>query len=91
MRSRFTAFATGSVPYLLATWHTTTRPPALDLDASRRWYRLDILSTARGGPFDTQGTVLFEAFFRDGSANGSQLEKSSFVRESGRWFYVDGV
>jgi SEC-C motif-containing protein len=91
MRSRFSAFAVGDADYLVATWHPTTRPSTLELDADRRWYRLDILSTREGGPFDTAGVVEFEAFYRALSGNGTQHEVSRFVRESGRWSYLDGT
>ena len=90
MRSRYSAYATGNADYVLATWHASSVPTDLVLDDATRWYRLDILSKEAGGPFDTRGTVLFEAFFRRGDERGSQLEKSSFVREDGRWYYVDG-
>lgn len=87
MRSRYSAFVTGNTAYLLATWHPSTRPATLHLDDSVRWYRLDILATTQGSPLDATGTVEFEAFYR----GGSHREISSFVRERGRWFYVDGV
>ena len=83
MRSRYSAFAIGDAAYLLATWHPSTRPTDFELDDTR-WYRLDILSTSKGGPLDREGTVEFEAFYR----GGSQRENSAFVREQGRWLYV---
>jgi len=91
MRSRYSAYATGRADYVRATWHPDTAPDDLVLDDDIRWYRLDILAREAGGPFDTEGTVLFEAFFRRGEERASQLEKSRFVREDGRWLYVDGV
>lgn len=90
MRSRFTAFATGGAAYLLRSWHPSTRPDDLELDAGTRWTRLDILDTAAGGPFDTDGVVAFEAFFRERGAPGSMRERSRFVRENRVWLYVDG-
>lgn len=96
MRSRFTAFATGNEPYLLASWHPSTRPSSLDLDESLRWYRLDILATS-GGVFDPTGTVEFAAYYRsvpgtaeDERVKGVQRETSRFVREGKEWFYLDG-
>jgi SEC-C motif-containing protein len=86
MRSRYSAFAVGDVAYLQATWHPSTRPKRLDLDPQVRWTGLEILY-AQGGPFDTKGTVEFRA----NHVGGSQHERSDFVREAGRWFYVDGV
>lgn len=91
MRSRFSAFAVGDPDYLLATWHPSTRPATLELDADRRWYRLDIIATREGGPFDRAGVVEFEAFHRGPGGAGSQREASTFLREGGRWFYVDGL
>lgn len=91
MRSRFSAFAVGDRDYLLATWHPTTRPSELELDPERRWYRLDVLSTRLGGPFDTEGVVEFTAYHRGSAGTGTQHEVSRFVREDGRWLYVDGT
>ena len=87
MRSRFSAFALGDAASLLRSWHPSTRPASLDLDYGLRWYRLDILRTERGGPFDRDGVVEFVAHHR-GSERGSQHETSRFVREGRDWFYV---
>ncbi|ARC56790.1 hypothetical protein AS850_06835 [Frondihabitans sp. 762G35] len=91
MRSRFTAFATSDEAYLLASWHPSTRPEALDLDRDVRWFRLDVESTAEGGPFDVRGVVRFTAHYRDAGGANLQQETSRFVREAGRWLYVDGT
>ncbi|WP_345764820.1 YchJ family protein [Diaminobutyricibacter sp. McL0608] len=90
MRSRFSAFALGDADYLLASWHTSTRPANLELDPGLRWYRLDVVGTSRGGILDSVGTVRFRAYYK-GDAVGVQEEDSRFVREGRRWFYVDGV
>ena len=90
MRSRFSAFALGDSGYLLRSWHPSTRPDALDLDDGLRWYRLDIESTERGGPFDRDGIVAFTAYYK-GAERGSLHEVSRFVREGGHWFYVEAV
>jgi SEC-C motif-containing protein len=91
MRSRFSAFALGLPRYLLDSWHPSTRPASLDLDPEQRWTRLDILATRSGGPFDSSGTVAFRAWWRSDTERGILEETSEFVRESGRWYYVDGV
>ena len=92
MRSRYSAFAVGDAEYLLATWHPSTRPEDVDLDDDVTWRRLDILSTRAGGPLDRTGIVEFVAHYRSTSTRerDSLHEVSSFVREGGRWFYVDG-
>lgn len=88
MRSRYSAFAIGDADYLLETWHPSTRPQQLELDASLRWYRLDILARSGGGPLDAAGTVEFRAHYRSPEGAGAQHERSHFVRERGRWFYL---
>jgi SEC-C motif domain protein len=90
MRSRFSAFAVGDADYLLASWHPSTRPASLDLDSETRWIRLDIVDRTAGGPFDDRGEVAFEARYRGPEERGVLRERSRFVREGGRWFYVDG-
>jgi SEC-C motif-containing protein len=49
-----------------------------------------VLDRAAGGPFDVTGVVEFEAHWRQGDARGAMHERSRFVREDRRWFYVDG-
>lgn len=90
MRSRFTAFVTEDVEYLLRTWDPVTRPAELKLaDMPVRFYRLDILDTAAGGPLDQTGVVEFEAFYK-GEVAGSQRERSTFRRVDGAWVYSEG-
>lgn len=88
MRSRFSAFAVGGTAYLLATWHPSTRPHSLELDAGVRWYRLDILRRESGGLLDTEGIVEFDAYYRSPDGPGSQHETSRFLKTGGSWFYV---
>ena len=90
MRSRYSAFALLDAGYLRRTWHPDTAPRTLDLDPEMQWRRLDILSTTGGGPFDAAGTVEFRAHYRHGAERGILHEVSRFVRDKGRWFYVDG-
>jgi SEC-C motif-containing protein len=95
MRSRFSAFARGLTPYLLTSWHPSTRPTALESDAETEWRRLQIVDVVRGGPEDTEGVVEFRASFRSAASSsqpGSGLlhERSRFVRFDGRWVYLDG-
>ena len=90
MRSRYCAFALLDTDYLLRTWHPRTAPAELELDPGMQWRRLDILSTSRGGPLDTEGMVEFKAYYRHGSERGVLHEASRFLRENRRWLYLDG-
>ncbi|WP_136056334.1 YchJ family metal-binding protein [Microbacterium sp. K24] len=91
MRSRFTAFTLEDAEHLLRTWHPTTRPDSLDFDPGLSWRRLLIIDRVAGGPFDDEGVVEFEAFWRQGAERGSLHERSRFVREDRRWYYLDGA
>jgi len=88
MRSRYSAFVRGDAPYLLATWHASTRPASIELEPGARWLGLDIKQHRSTGA-DT-AEVEFVARFRVGGKAVRQHERSRFVREEGRWFYVDG-
>ena len=90
MRSRYTAFTLGDTSYLLSSWHPSTRPQSIDIEPALLWRRLVVLDREAGGPFDSQGAVEFEAFWRQGDERGSLRERSRFVREDRRWVYVDG-
>lgn len=91
MRSRFAAFRRGDAAWLLRTWHPRTRPAVLDLADSPRWRGLQIVDTVAGGPADDQGVVEFRAtYLRPDGGLGILHERSRFVREDGRWLYLDG-
>lgn len=92
MRSRYSAYVRGEEAYLLATWHASTRPPSLDLaeDAATKWLGLEIKRTEAGGEQDQRGLVEFVARYKVGGRAHRLHEVSRFVREDGRWYYVDG-
>lgn len=90
MRSRYSAFALGLSDYLAQSWHSSTRPSDLELDPDTRWQKLIIESSEAGGPFDREGTVTFTAIGREQGARFELHERSRFVREGGRWVYLDG-
>lgn len=91
MRSRFSAFALGLPDYLLSSWHRSSRPGSLDIDGGLTWQRLFIESVVDGGPFHETGEVTFTAIARGEEGRIVMREQSRFVRESTRWYYVDGV
>ena len=93
MRSRYSAFVTGNADYLRATWHPDTRPDELGLDApgaqKTTWLGLTVKSHRVTGPETAE--VEFVARYRVGGGSAVRLhERSRFVREDGRWYYVDG-
>ncbi|MDN4476074.1 YchJ family metal-binding protein [Demequina sp. SYSU T00192] len=92
MRCRYTAYVRRDAGYLARTWHPSTRP--LDLGAGLdevEWRGLEVLATEAGGEGDDAGTVTFVAHHATGVlAMDALRETSRFVREDGRWLYVDG-
>jgi SEC-C motif-containing protein len=89
MRSRYVAYVLGLEVYLLATWHPGTRPAELSPGAlQRRWLGLKVL---RHDPLEPGGAVVeFIARYKSGGRAHELRETSRFVREDGRWLYVDG-
>ena len=89
MRSRYSAFVLEKADYLLATWHSPTRPPELAFDPPPpRWFGLEIRTDQATGP--DSAIVEFVARFRVGGRAQRLHERSRFVREAGRWYYVAG-
>ena len=88
MRSRYTAYVLRQEPYLKATWHTSTRPlDAVAQEDGTKWLGLDVRKHV---PADDTATVEFVARYKIGGRAHRLHEVSRFVREDGRWFYVDG-
>lgn len=90
MRSRYTAYVREDEAYLLASWHPSTRPDALSLGDEPRpkWIGLSVTKHERQD--DTHATVAFVARYKVGGKAGKMTETSRFVREDGRWYYLDG-
>ena len=89
MRSRYSAYTMGLRDYLLATWHASTRPAALEPDPpGLKWLGLDLRHHARQD--EDHATVSFVARSKLGGRAHRLQETSRFVRELGRWYYVDG-
>jgi SEC-C motif-containing protein len=89
MRSRYDAYVALDREWLLETWHPSTRPAALELDPALRWLGLDVKEHRIVD--GTHAEVEFVARFRTGGGRAQRLhERSRFVKEGGRWYYVDG-
>lgn len=95
MRSRFSAYATRKVDYLLQTTSEEERTK-IDREELERYCRavscisLKVVKTEQGGPQDETGTVLFHASLQINGKRMLHRELSRFKREEGRWVYVDG-
>jgi len=89
MKSRYAAFATQQADYLLNTTHSSQRKyyskaDILNWATANEWQKLEIISF-------TENTVEFKAYFLDEKKqNQIHHEFSTFKKENGSWFYVDG-
>ena len=90
MRSRYTAFFVGDADHLLASWHPRTRPEAIEIDGDLRWTGMRILDVEAGSADEATGIVEFRASWTERGTQGELHERSRFVRQSGRWWYLDG-
>jgi SEC-C motif domain protein len=96
MRSRYTAYTREEIDYIVNTHHPRGRE---DVDRAQtetwakeaEWSGLEIVSTQRGGPGDSEGEVEFIARYTVKDAEFSHHERSTFRREDDRWFYLDGA
>lgn len=94
MRSRYTAFATADVDYILATRHPDTRQENKRKQIANSlkntsWLGLNIIDTSQGKKQDTIGYVEFVAILKTNEIKQIH-ERSKFVKVDGKWFYLEG-
>ena len=89
MRSRYCAYVLCNEQYLLATWHPSARPGSIPFNKNQKWLGLSVIDASV-----TDGAAAEVEFIaRSRVSNAAavrQHERSRFVREGGRWFYVNG-
>ena len=94
MRSRYSAYAYGHADYIMDTTH----PKNSDYTEDKKTWREEILSFGTHTQFlglriteitegEEESFVTFEAEL----SSGLLKERSRFLKENGRWYYVDGV
>lgn len=92
MRSRYVAYVRRDADYLYKTWAIGTRPSKASLKqlAPTDWQGLTVVRTEQGGAEDESGVVEFIAHWRDEGGHLHEMhEVSEFVREKGRWVYLN--
>ncbi|MBQ0760004.1 MAG: SEC-C motif-containing protein [Zhongshania sp.] len=95
MRSRFSAFCLKDPEYLLTTLHKDARAKESKKALIRsfgntEWRSLKVIRSQQGKSGQQTAEVEFAAFYLEGDAGGQLHERSRFIFEEGRWFYVDG-
>jgi SEC-C motif-containing protein len=89
MRSRYSAYVSGDERYLLATWHASKRPSSVPPEPQTKWLGLEVRSHRQLDADHAE--VEFVARFRVAGGKAVRLhEVSRFVRQEGKWYYLDG-
>lgn len=90
MRSRYSAYAVAVVDYLIATTHRSKRGKLSKKEVEKwaktnSWQRLEIIHSS-------SFVVEFKAYFSNRHAPLQvHHERSTFVYEDGKWYYLDGI
>jgi SEC-C motif-containing protein len=89
MRSRYTAYTLANEAYVRDTWYPRTLPEGLlvSQEPGMKWLGLEVRKHAASGE---EGMVEFVARYKIGGRAHRMHEISRFIREGGRWYYLDG-
>ena len=95
MRSRYSAYVKQDVAYLVATWHPSCHAQtfAASIEESfvhTTWLGLHVLHSEIMTD-SQQGYVTFFARFAENQHERFIHERSRFLREEQRWYYIDGT
>lgn len=95
MRSRYSAFCTANIDYLLATHHprksnSNDRELLIETIDSCQWLSLEITQTIKGDNTDLTGEVEFIARYLQDKQLQQLREHSYFVKENDSWLYLEG-
>lgn len=93
MRSRYSAYVTGNINYILSTHHPTSRPTGdkneiLKWTLSVKWIGLTVHSSNKGEMNDSTGNVHFTALFVENGQIDNIEENSYFTKENNKWYYT---
>ena len=90
MRSRYTAFVTNDVDWIMDSHHPDTvgeinRDEVEQWSSSSEWLGLQVRDTEAGGPDDDEGSVTFRARYKVQAQQIDHVEKAHFERDGGEW------
>ena len=91
MRSRYSAYALAKHKYIIQTTHKTTRDDNIksieDFSKQTTFQNLKIIEFIDG---EKEAYVTFKASLICEGKDNSFIEKSRFLKEDERWYYLDG-
>jgi SEC-C motif domain protein len=97
MRSRYAAYCTFSIDYIINTTHISTRKhyskaSLLQWAQTCKFQSLAIIKKVAGTETDTTGKVEFKAFYlNENNKPEVHHEYSNFKKSQDQWFFVDGI
>ena len=93
MRSRYSAYAVQNVKYIMKTTHESNP----DFRTDQIHWENDIKEFVSNTTFEKlvildeyDNFVVFKAFLHSNGADVSFIEKSEFIKENGKWYYLKG-
>lgn len=95
MRSRYSAYALGTVEYLYQTSGPRVRKE-FDADGSRKWSKaavwtgIEIIEVVEGGIDDESGNIEFVAHYKVKESDFNHHELAEFAKVNGEWRFMDG-
>ncbi|WP_062387904.1 YchJ family protein [Pseudomonas abietaniphila] len=94
MRSRYSAYVLGLVDYLLDTTlpaqkSSLDRSSISQWSAQSTWLGLEVESAELLGGKPEHAFVTFTARWHDATGEHSHRERSAFVQNQGRWYFID--
>ncbi len=95
MRSRYSAYTTQAIDYLLASTHPDTRASHNRQDIENwakttNWRQLSIIKLVGGTAKDETGEVEFVASYLQDGKLSQHHELSQFKKHDGRWYFYEG-
>ncbi|MEB0039772.1 MULTISPECIES: YchJ family protein [unclassified Pseudomonas] len=94
MRSRYSAYVLGLIDYLVSTTlpaqqASLDRQSISDWSARSTWLGLGVEHVEVFGGKPEHAFVTFVARWHDGAGEHSHRERSAFVQNQGRWYFID--
>lgn len=100
MKSRFSAFAVQNADYIIFTTHKDNpdftsdikswKEDILNFSQNTNFEKLEILEFIEDKTDSLESYVTFKATLKQDNKDISFVEKSRFLKENGKWLYVDG-
>lgn len=97
MKSRYSAFAVHKAEYIIATTHSQNQDFTSDVSSWKKgildfcentsFNGLEIIDFIDG---ELESYVTFKAILEQANEDATFSEKSRFLKENGKWLYVDG-